>query len=378
MSICVVIVGSDLNQAWDWVLMKYRSVHKVSAAASAGSSDWTNGRAYTAEEKLALVKDVRELWVIVPGMSVRSKTILLENVNKRQFESAAKYSIEDEIATSLDDNHFVFNASGQYAKIIAHTYLGDLLSTFETIGIRPDKIFADYDALGDGEIFRFNNRVIAKPFSSSPYALELDTAEAMNMDEAIHAPLIDANGLIQKLLYKFKENEPIDNLLSGPYRSKNGASRKEIMQIAALIIAAFVLGFGLIYANGKRFEHARVANLDKISQIYQDIFAKPPPKSGAIKATISARASLGETDTTFMELSSRLWQALKDINGVEIEAMKYADNKPGLILSLSYKDLNTVEKLQRKLNALGVEFIESGTQKNGDIYRGDAVIRRRS
>ena len=123
MSDLIILTSPVPGAAWDWGLP--------------GTGKW--GRAETAAEKSGLADlPFSRLVVVVPGMDIVTKLHTLETLKEKQKIQAAGFSIEDELAASLDETHLAFDQNASRLAVCANALIVDINSALAEHGLNAD------------------------------------------------------------------------------------------------------------------------------------------------------------------------------------------------------------------------------------------------
>jgi type II secretion system protein L len=360
MSDLIILTSTDPASPWNWGLP--------------GTGKW--GRAETSEEKSALADlSYSRLVAVVPGMNIVTKLHALEGLKEKQKFQAAGFSIEDELAASLDDTHIAFDPNASRLAVCSNSVMTGINASFRDHGLNPDLICADYDSFGDEASFEYEGRIISRSGSGLGFAIESSLASAvLNKDQGIPAT-ITAQSLLEKIAKSLMAGHMPINLKQGHYARKSslGSSKfKRLSMLAAGVVVAFLalnIGQGLYTGNKTK------AVEKEIDQIYAQIFPDNPISSNPAQDVYRATRALGGARTTdFVSLSALMAKSVQDVEGVEISSLRYDAAKGQLNLSILYGSFEDTEKLKAAVERNGGIFTEGGTRQSGKGLSGDAVL----
>lgn len=361
MSDLIVIVGQSLDGPWEWGL----------------TATGLAGRAATDAEKSALKSHTfRRLIAVIPGQQVATKLHTLGQLSDKQKRQAAGFSIEDELAATLDDSHIALDASGIRLAVVANTVLENLLAVMNEHGLSPDIICADYDSFENADSFTYEGRVIQRAGNGLGFAIETELASTILDAGQNIPPTVDAERFLQKIAAALQGGHAPINLRQGHY-TKRGAAGLGKYKRSALIAAGIMLAFVLSNVfQGYSIGQKTAALKTQMGQIYTEVFpgedVPDNPALAVIRAQADAKAS---NKQEFVKLSALLASSIKKVEGVEVESMRYDAAKSQLSLSINYSSFDDVERLKRAIATIGGAFAESGTRQSGDGLSGDAVLR---
>lgn len=361
MSDLIILTSTDPDLAWDWGLP--------------GTGKW--GRAKTSEEKSALADlTYSRLVAVVPGMHIVTKLHTLEGLKEKQKVQAAGFSIEDELAASLDDTHIAFDKNASRLAVCSNAAMTNIKTALGDHGLHADIICADYDSFDDEASFEYQGRIISRAGSGLGFAVESDLASAvLDANQGIPAT-ITAQALLEKIAKSLMGGHMPINLQQGEFAGKSslGSSKfKRLSMLAAGLVVAFLalnIGQGLYTGNKTK------AVKKEIDQIYTQIFPGQPVSSNPAQDVYRATRALAGTSTTdFVSLSALLAKSVQDVQGVEISSLRYDAAKGQLNLSILYGSFEDTEKLKAAVQRNGGVFTEGGTRQSGEGLSGDAVLR---
>ena len=361
MSDLILLTSIDPTQGWDWGLP--------------GTGKW--GRADTPSDKAALATlDFSRLVVVIPGMDVVTKLHTLEGLKEKQKIQAAGFSIEDELAASLDDTHIAFDAKASRLAICSNNMLNNLLSALAEYGLNPNIICADYDSYSDDHSFEYQGRIISRAGSGLGYAIETGLA-ANVLDKGQAVPTtITSQGLLEKIAKSLIAGHTPINLLQGRFTSKSSFGRGKFRRLGLLAAGLAVAFLALNVGQGVHTGNKTKAVQQEIDQIYAEIFPDRPIPSNPVQEVYRAARDVGgSSQADFVSLSALLAKSVQDVDGVEISSLRYDKAKGQLNLSILYGSFEDTEKLKAAVQRYGGEFTEGGTRQSGEGLSGDAVLK---
>lgn len=361
MSDLILMISTDPLSAWDWGLL--------------GTGKW--GRAETSEEKSALADlNFSRLLAIIAGTEIIIKLHTLESLKEKQKIQAAGFSIEDELAASLDDTHIAFDGNASRLAICSKALMIAIDNALRDHCLSADMMCADYDSFQGEARLEYQGRIISRAGSGLGFSVETGLASAV-LDKGQKIPsTITAQGLLEKIAKSLMAGHVPINLLQGQFANKtswgHGKFRRLAMLAAGLVVAFLVLniGQGLYYGN-------KTKSVEKeINQIYAEVFPDKPISTNPAQDMYRATRALGGVSTTdFVSLSALLAKSIQDVEGVEISSLRYDKAKGQLNLSILYGSFEDTEKLKAAVQRYGGIFTEGGTRQSGGGLSGDAILR---
>jgi len=228
MSDLIILTSTDPSAAWDWGLPETGQI----------------GHAATSDEKTVLAgKSFSRVVVVVPGTEVVTKLHTLEGLKEKQKIQAAGFSIEDELAASLDDTHIAFDPNGSRMAICSNDVMVNVGAALGTYGLNPDIICADYDSYADEASVEYQGRIISRAGSGLGFAVETGLASAvLDKDQGVPST-ITTQGLLEKIAQSLIAGHKPINLRQGRFVNKSSmgsGSFKRLSLLAAGVAAAFL------------------------------------------------------------------------------------------------------------------------------------------
>lgn len=366
MSDLIIITGHKPADAWAWGLV------------APGSEQFGQAGIATldAEKSVLSTHNFRRLIVVIPGQQVVTKLHALGQLSDKQKRQAAGFSIEDELAASLDNSHIALDTQGKRLAVVANNVLDNLLADMAEHGLAPDMVCADYDSFETADSFTYEGRIIQRADNGLGFAVETDLAGAILDAGQNIPPQIDAERFLHKIATALRAGHAPINLRQGQY-AKRGAAGLARFKRSGLIAAAMLLVFALgnIWQGFDAGQKATAVKA-QINHIYTEIFpGKDIPDNPAL-VVIRAQADLQATNKQeFIKLSALLAASIQQVEGVEVASLRYEQTRGQLALSIQYSSFDDVERLKRVVAKAGGSFSESGTRQSGSGLNGDAVLR---
>jgi len=362
MSTLVILIGNTLDAPWVWGMV---------------NSD-KSGYAATSEDKADLTHiNATKICAVIPGALVSTKIHAPENLTAKQWRQAAGFSIEDSLASSLDNTHIAYDFDTQRLAVIANDDMVVILDTLAKVGIMPDIMCADYDAFEDTLSFVYDGKLIERSANGLGYSVEISLAPRF-LDAGQNLPTeISGATFAERIGMALQSGHKPLNLLQGEFanQARAGAGLGQFKR-SALLAAALALAF-LTVNLGTGYNYARkTAKLNaEAKAIYAKLFPNTAIPDNPALAVIRAQ-SAGRTDQgeVFIQISTVLAISTKQVKGVEISSLRYDKSKGELNLSILYDSFEDVERLKQAVAKNGGVFTEGGTRQNGDKLSGDAIL----
>ena len=166
------------------------------------------------------------------------------------------------------------------------------------------------------------------------------------------------------------------NLMSGAFAPK----RAMPLSLAALSkIAALVLITGLSWAGWQMAQtHAMNQQTDatrgQIAALYTEYTGDPAPANPALTVTRAVQSGGANASGDFIGLSSILFNALPNIDGITVETLQYDAAKHELSVRFIYPQFESATALEKAVNDAGGVFRAGGVREQGGRLIGDAAI----
>ena len=326
-------------------------------------------------------KKFSRLIVILPGEYVAIKPHTLGALGARQKLQAAAYAVEDELAASLEETHIALDPHSDRMAIVSKPILQGYLEALQSFGLYPDCAFANFELLGGDEQVVLDGHLLVHSDNGLGYAIETELAPHVldaGQDLPAEISLPDYLGQVLHTLGeggKGQGHRPV-NLLQNSFQTRRQpgirATRRILSLAAAVLIAFLVVNIGQGLYTAKKTRQVRT----QIEQIYKEVFPGQKIPANPLAALRKAKSRQGRTDRqTFLTLSSILFKGLEDIQGIDLDSLRYDADRGELSVSIRYPDFEAVEKLKKAVSAAGGVFVENGTRQSARGLMGDAVVR---
>jgi len=332
------------------------------------TDDGASGTAISTPEKSAIVEiGAKETIVIIPGQWAKTFPHDLPKMRDKERLSAASFSIEDQTASALKDQHIVLGSKGDdRIAVITSGKMEYVLAILSQAGLNPDNIHIDFDVLsGTLDTLRLPDRIIVPGPNGHTLDPEWDNGEFS--DITMSEP---------QNLTAFINTEAAINLRQGQFArrgqlqfGRNGLGR------AAAMLAVLGLSWGLYEGAQARALNQQAASYTaEAEQLYTQVTGKPAPSNVALAVTRAAK-SQPNSGADVLTLSSQFFAAMATTEGIMIDVLQYDQDKQELALRLIYPGFESAGELERAAAALGGQFQAGGVREQGGELIGDAVFR---
>lgn len=360
MSELFVYIREDLSVPWHWFL----------------SATKESGRASTPEQKNDIgQQNFSKLIIIIPGMQVTTKTHTLGNLNRKQLKQAAGFSIEDELAVSLEETHFSFDPNSDRLSVIAKSAMHGLLAELTNYGLSPDTICADYDCINTATPYLVEGCLISQDTEGLGYSVENELIAHLE-GKSENAVSISRVSFLELASEAYSLGHLPTNLRQGEFSKRTEFSSGRFKRSAWLAVACAALFVGFNLGQGMLFQQKTKAVKAEINTIYAQIFpgldVPKNPVLSVLKAQAEQKVVGGET---FIKLSSILARSVQDVDGIELVSLGYDKGRSQISLSIIYNSFDDVERLKTAVTRHGGTFLESGTRQSNSGLVGDAILK---
>lgn len=353
--------------------------------------------------------------LVAPGVEVAAREIALPARSDRQARAAAAFAIEDDLAEPVDAVEVALgrrraDSPRRAVAAASKARLAAWREAAETAGLALDHITPDYAALpagpGEAAVVDLGDIVLARA-GDAGFSVEAEHAPALiaaflegralstlrawsdrpdallggwaRGDCAVEVePGVDDTGYARLLLRGLSEGLGVDFAGRGRGWSAGALDLAVLRAPAALALAAALAYIASMVvetqALERRADAARAQAAEALQAAFPDIERVVNPRAQLRARLASGGASHGDL---FLSLSALVSQALVDVEGVEVEAVRFDRSAPALEVSIVYRDYADVESFAAALEARGGALEEGGARQRGAYFAGDVVVRAR-
>ena len=164
-----------------------------------------------------------------------------------------------------------------------------------------------------------------------------------------------------------KKSDVMDLRAGLGLRDQNQTNLRKWAKLACvctlMIIGPFFLNH---YAKMRAWRAESMQSRAEIARLYEQATGDIP--SGDIAALVKARLTASTSGVSFVELSSVLFDAVKEVEDVEVESVTYDAKKSVLNVSLLYPNFETGAVMEKEIAARGGQLNAPGIrEKNGRL-----------
>lgn len=299
--------------------------------------------------------------VILPGQRVRAfVTDVPEKIRGAERVSVALFAHEDRIAADLDSLHMVVGPGDPAPTLlVARNYMDALLAELD-----PHHIYADFDALAGlaGDPLALLDRVVQPGLQGD--AVDVDWADAPGA-------VYDDDTLARAIFQRLDSSDAL-NLRSGEYRRRAQVQAGPWARVAALALVCGVLSLGLTLAEARATQAQSDALTDRARTLYTQSTGQAAPDN--LTRALRSAAPADADPALFLDLSSRLSEAMSQHPDIRVERLSYDMREAQLRLSVVYPDFEAAGALERTVAASGAVFQTGGVREQGGRFLGDATL----
>ncbi|QUN06050.1 type II secretion system protein GspL [Shewanella yunxiaonensis] len=316
----------------------------------------------------------RPVDVLVPGDAISLTTVNLPGKAQRQALKALPYMLEDSLAQSVDELHFVAgprDGDTLHVAIVAHTLVQEWLEWLSNAGLKPRKLVPDCLALPlqgcDWALVEINGQILLRRGIADGLSVSRDWFDVLlpTLIEDLATPptvacysQFSAAGVdcqLQQLdlpllvLAKGYLDAPF-NLLTGRYTPKREYSKqllpwKKVAAVAALALLLALANKGLnIYQL-----HTQTAALKtQTESIYRTVagnsrIVNVRSQTEALLRSLQGQGSGGE----LFEMLGSLQQAFKQVPDLKPENLRFDGTRGEIRMQVTAKDYAQIEKFKQ-------------------------------
>ena len=300
--------------------------------------------------------------LILPGQLVRIFETELPKAGRAQQLKMARFTKEDDIASSADDLHFALSDTQPPRLAVIEKTVMDILN--DTLGgLKPKAAYADYDVLsGDTALL-----VIDRAVEPGIAALDLEWTEeklAQPTDEKLAGLLADGLAAGRGL-----------NLLQGNYRPRSGFNIPRIPAIRLAALAASALLTAFVW-NGVQDRAALTQAAALRAQTASDYLATTgarAPTNPGLAAAKSLQSGPAPT-AGFLDLSSVLFTGLSAHDDIRVDQVRYNSENGTLQLRLIYPSFDAAGRVESSLTQAGGQLKSGGVREQNGSFVGEATL----
>lgn len=346
----IIWLLDDLSGAWHW------------------AQGDRQGTAISESEKSGLGElETTVVRVVIAGQSIKQISPDLPPMKESDRRVAIGFAIENSIAAPLTSQHLVLTPhksqdTSQKTIIIAHTKMTAIMSALSDAGIKPSGLYADFDVVSRARPLILPGRVIYP--GPKGYTIDRDWAEAVDQEDPL-SQILTALDFENAL-----------NLLTGEYtaKSKRPLSTVGMIRIAALFLVALTAWLTLQWTQSRAISQQASRLETEAASLYSAATGQPAPGNPALAVT---RAVKGGTvqQADFLDLSSILFRALEQTDGIIVETLQFDRQKNQLSLRLVYPQFESAGALDTQISSAGGKFRSGGVREQSGRLIGDATLK---
>lgn len=350
----------------------------------------------------------RRVVLLVPGEQVLLTTARIPLRSRARALGAVPWALEDRLVAEVDTLHFALGPVGDDGEwpvaVVAHDVLAGCLQAATEAGLSPHSAWPEPLALPSPESGRWSaleepGRVVCRtgPVSGLActasmlpgvlHSLETPAAIAsVRVDGAAAdwpaslADKLDVTDVASDPMQAFR-SEPATSsidLLQGPYSRSERMGRlwrrwRAPAALAATLVLLLAIHTALGYRQlGQREAALRAATEEILRAADPDVGRIVNPRVQLKNRLDAARAANGRTDNGLLALLGRVGPVLAENDAVRLTALGWRGRQ--LDLTVEADELPLVDRLQRGLQAAGLEVELRGVKREDDKVRGEVRV----
>jgi len=378
------------------------------------AEDGTQTSSQTPLSELAALASGCRIIIVVPATEVSLMSAAVPSRNRQRILSAVPYILEDQLASDVEQLHFVIaapDANGQViAVVVEHQKMRQWLELLRSNGVEPHMIVADLCCLpvsetpqwslllegdiallstGHNEGFAVDRDNLILMLRSALQARE-QSADAPEQLRLFSSGAGDDLALVEQLsefdLVVSREDEVVDalalfaesldekqamNLLQGQYsrRDQMGKLLRPWRAAAAMLAALLLFSGGMTVVDYFELRGEQAALKKHIEQTY--LAACPGakrivnPKAQMTQCLKKLRGGSSASDDGLLVMLSSMGDALKAAGGLQLQRMSYRNGQLDMALAIS--DIQALDKLKERIvkdAGLQVEILSATSRDN--------------
>ncbi len=335
--------------------------------------------------------------LVLPGEQVTSLDVQIAARSERQLLAAAPFSIEDQLASDLEDVHVALNSadrrspvSARVAYVTDRTQLGEWIETLKGQGLRPEAVLPDFLALpADGGTIvaaQLPGRMIVR---DGDWGAGIDVALGHPIGEAVisaraagrETRLLDGAG--EDLLDMLAVNAARQSggLLQGAFAVRGSAAspgfdRRRWGLAGVLVALAAISVTALNLTEAVRLKSATTELREQTETVFRAAFPEAERMVNP-RAQIRAMGVSQPGDAPgFLVYSAWLAGAVEAVPDVEIDSVRFDGQRDQLSANVIFSAYEQIERLRAHIEAAGGVVEEGGSQQQGERRAGEIIVRR--
>ncbi len=303
--------------------------------------------------------------LIIPGQMVRAHYHALPKLREREKLAAARFAIEEHIASATDAQHIAFGHSTDAARlsVIDANYLQNALDDMQSRDVSIMDVYADYDWVApQSSPIRLDDRFIftANESGETGYTIDPHWADA----ELSALPVTDWSQLTPRV--------DAVSLRQGAF-SKGGnfsLPTHQLSKIAAVLLIVSASWLGLQWSESRAIA-AQASELKALTaQTYTNATGQPAPANPALSVTRAVKSGAG-SGPEFMSVLGQLNATLTQTENITVQSLDYDPESGALSLRLIYPNFESASALQNAARQTGANFNPGGVRERNNQLIGE-------
>lgn len=362
-----------------------KRIYGFLADAIAGETLWVDG-----EGEASAAPGARDEGVLfVPGEDVTVLSMPVPVRTGAQAREAAAYSVEDEIAVNVEDEHIALGIAGDDLKapraihVVSREAMQGWTDWLErTPHLAGVKLVSAPSVLPAGTVLNVEGTYLAhingRAFSLGPDMPGELAAKLIDGHTRADIAIDDALGVLATYA---EQNDGWVDLRQGAYQVRSSG---RLQDIRAWRTSALLAGALLLVWIGSNFLQIRALHQEadalnaRIANTYRAAFPDAPPQANYVRAVSRAISERGANQIDFRDASAALYAALQTLPQAELRSIRYDQSGAGFVARIAYSAYGEDAQLKTILSESGYTanlgaLRQEGTKVVGDVAFGGAA-----
>ena len=334
-------------------------------------------------EKLAAPLPARVI-AVVPGTAVLLREVQVPSQSDSAVRKAAPFLLEDDLAVDAADMHFALGAAtdaGRWVAAVSHADMQRWQEQITALGVRATHLVPDYLAVrAAGEAPRIVDAGTHVIVRSGQGAFAAEAALLPWLTDGTFPPAtqISETTRLEEAAAEVNDGAPL-NLLQGAYaprRDWHGVGQVW-RRAAALSAAAAVVGLMVLVSDGLRLARDADAATARAEAIARQAL---PETKRIVNPRAQVRAALTELQSKggngFLRASSVLFTAVSEVDGVQINTLRFDAKQGDITATLSLPSFEAMERVKAAVKQRGGALQEGAARQDGGRVAAEITVKQ--
>lgn len=356
---------------------------------------------------------LEKVLVVVPGVHVATRLAQVPAKRDAEARAAVPYVLEDDLAQDPDDLHFAIGPASEDGERPTAVVHDDLMARWRSwlapFADVPVEMVPDYALLAEPGMdltvaLWGQARALVRASNGQGAAVEADllpvilpafaageagadarrisihadrsSVEGLPEGDITWAAPLDDRAVLILALRAAGAAAPL-NLLQGAHSlgRASGLDWPVWRRAAALAAGVVLLLAGLVFSqavqNERLAERLHAQTEDVFREAFPDVRRVVNPRA-QLRSKLQAYSTGG--GDRYLQLTSLLYQALDQSPAVEVNDLRYYDDRGEIGANVAYGAYGDLERLKATIGRLGGRFGEGGSRQSGDRILGDITV----